>query len=135
VASITPRAAKGAPTEKADLVPEAQPLAPPPPVSATQHSGEPHGSEDAKEIQEVAAAERLLSTSPAQALALARAGEASYPSGYLREERRYIGVIALFKLGRLDEARATATRFLSDYPDGPFSGRVRAALTKAGGGD
>jgi outer membrane protein assembly factor BamD (BamD/ComL family) len=80
----------------------------------------------------VATAERLLSTSPAEALALARADEASYPSGYLREERRYIGVIALFKLRQLDEARAAAGRFLSDYPDGPFSARVRAAITRAG---
>ncbi len=64
---------------------------------------------------------------PARALSLVRAGEVRYPSGYLREERRYVGVIALFKLGRPDEARAEAAHFVSDYPDGPFTARVRAA--------
>jgi hypothetical protein len=79
------------------------------------------------EIQEVATAQRLLDSDPAQALALVRASEARAPSGYLREERRYIGVIALHKLGRSDEARAAAGRFLAEYPDGPYSVRVRAA--------
>jgi hypothetical protein len=80
-----------------------------------------------RELQEVASAQELLASDPARALSLARAGEVRYPSGYLREERRYVGVIALFKLGRLDEARAGAAHFVGDYPDGPFTARVRAA--------
>jgi len=129
--SIAPRAAKATTNDRADLVPEGQPPAPLPPSRLAD--APPRGPDDAKEIQDVATAERLLSSAPAQALALARAGEASYPSGYLREERLYVVVTALFKLGRLDEARASAARFLSEHPDGPFSARVRAALTMAGG--
>jgi RNA polymerase sigma-70 factor (ECF subfamily) len=83
--------------------------------------------EVAREIQEVAAARQLLARDPAGALSLVRSGETRFASGYLGEERRYIGVVALFKLGRLDEARAAAARFLVDYPDGPFTARVRAA--------
>ena len=95
-------------------------------TDAPAHADPP--SPDAiREIQEVAAAQQLLTTDPSRALALVRSGEAQFPSGYLREERRYVGVVALFKLGRLDEARAEASRFLSDYPDGPFSARVRSA--------
>lgn len=92
----------------------------PPPAS------DPPSPDAMRETQEVAAAQRLVETDPARALSLVRAGEARFPSGYLREERRYVGVVALFKLGRLDEAHAEAARFLTDYPDGPFSARVRA---------
>jgi RNA polymerase sigma-70 factor, ECF subfamily len=79
-----------------------------------------------REMQEVAQAQRLVASDPARALSLVRSGEARFPSGYLREERRYVGVVALFNLGRLEEGRAEAARFRSDYPDGPFSARVRA---------
>ena len=48
----------------------------------------------------------------------------------MRRCRRYIGVVALFKLGRLDEARAQAAVFLKDYPDGPYSPRVQAATLR-----
>jgi RNA polymerase sigma-70 factor (ECF subfamily) len=85
------------------------------------------GPDAMREIQEVAEAQRLLTSDPARSLALVRASEARTPSGYLREERRYVGVIALFKLGRVDEARTEAGRFLADYPDGPYSARIRAA--------
>ena len=76
-------------------------------------AGDPSSPDAMREIQEVAAAQRLLASDPGQALALVRSGEAR-PSGYLREERRYIGIVALFKLGRLDEGRAAeGARFLT----------------------
>jgi RNA polymerase sigma-70 factor, ECF subfamily len=101
----------------------------PAPVAAGEPPsvGDPPSPDDAtREIQEVASARQILARDPARALSLARSGEARFASGYLGEERRYIGVVALFKLGRLDEGRAEAARFLTDYPDGPFSARVRA---------
>ena len=88
---------------------------------------DPSSPDAMREIQELATARHLLESDPVRALAVARAGEAHFPTGYLREERRYVGVVALFKLGRVDEARSEAARFLADYPDGPFSARVRAA--------
>jgi hypothetical protein len=99
--------------------------------SRSQQAQDPRGLEEIAEVQEVATAEQLLATAPARALYLVRSGDARFASGYLREERRYIGVIALFKLGRVDEARVEAARFLSDYPDGPYSERVRGAVMRA----
>jgi len=99
--------------------------------SQSQYVEDPRGPDEMKEVQEVATAERLLQSSPSGALSLVRSGEARFATGYLREERRYVGVIALFKLGRVDEARVEAVRFLSDYPESPFGGRVRGALLRA----
>jgi hypothetical protein len=110
--------------------PAGDPSPAPPARSQSQHADDPRGSDEMKEVQEVASAERLLQSSPSGALSLVRSGEARFATGYLREERRYIGVIALFKLGRVDEARVEAVRFLSDYPDSPFSVRVRSALLR-----
>jgi RNA polymerase sigma-70 factor (ECF subfamily) len=109
------------------LAADPPPAGDPPALTDAPAHADPPSPDAIREIQEVAAAQKLLTSDPAQALALVRSGEAQFPSGYLREERRYVGVAALFKLGRVDEARAEASRFLSDYPDGPFSARVRAA--------
>jgi RNA polymerase sigma-70 factor (ECF subfamily) len=87
---------------------------------------------EVREIQDVSSAERLLATSPAEALAFVQASDARSTGGYLREERRYIAVLALVALGRVDEARAQAASFLQDYPDGPYAQRVRAALVRSG---
>jgi RNA polymerase sigma-70 factor, ECF subfamily len=89
------------------------------------------GTDDMEEMRQVAAAQNLLASDPTRALALVRDGESRFAAGYLREERRYIGIAALFKLGRADEARAEAARFIRDYPGGPFTQRVRAAADRA----
>jgi outer membrane protein assembly factor BamD (BamD/ComL family) len=89
------------------------------------------GTDDMEEMRQVAAAQNLLDSDPARALGLVREGEARFAAGYLREERRYIGIAALFKLGRADEARAEAARFIRDYPGGPFTQRVRTAASRA----
>jgi hypothetical protein len=87
-----------------------------------------------QEIQSVGAAEHLLATDPARALAIVReSGESDAPrqtGGYLSEERRYIAVVALSALGRGPEAQAQAASFLRDYPDGPFTARVRSAVER-----
>jgi RNA polymerase sigma-70 factor (ECF subfamily) len=100
----------------------APPAEPPPAPPRDDMQGE------MQEIEETAAAERLLATDPARALALVEGGEARYPSGYMREERRYVGIVALADLGRSDEARSRGEAFLRDYPGGPFAARVRALL-------
>jgi RNA polymerase sigma-70 factor (ECF subfamily) len=114
------------PSAHADAPPALDPAAGTRFAADPSSPGDPPSPDAMREMQEVAAAQRLVAIDPARALFLVRAGEARFPSGYLREERRYVGVVALFKLGRLDEARADAARFLIDYPDGPFSARVSA---------
>jgi len=89
---------------------------------------DPDGASEVHEIQQVASAERLLAASPADALALVDSDDATGATRYLAEERRYIGVMALFRLGRVDEARARAATFLGDYPDGPYTQRVQATV-------
>jgi RNA polymerase sigma-70 factor (ECF subfamily) len=85
---------------------------------------------DLQEIQGVAAAEHVLASDPARALALVRASDGRLAGGYLSEERRYIAVVALAALGRGPEAEVQGARFLQDYPDGPFTARVRAAVER-----
>ncbi|HEX3772656.1 MAG TPA: sigma-70 family RNA polymerase sigma factor [Polyangiaceae bacterium] len=95
----------------------------PPPASPSE--------DDLLEIQEVARAERMLATDPAQALALAHAAEQRFPRGYVLEERRYVEIMALVALGRTDEARPKAARFLRDHPESAFARRVREASRRA----
>lgn len=82
-----------------------------------------------REIGLVAAAERMLQTDPKGALSLAKSGEATFSKGYFSEERRYIIVSALVRLGRVTEARTGATRFFNDYPNSHFGPRIRQALS------
>jgi hypothetical protein len=84
-------------------------------------------------MRDIALAESLLSRDPARALALTQALRARFPDGYLREERAYLEVMALAKLGRRREMRKKAATFLRTYPDGPYSARVRGALRRDGG--
>ena len=100
--------------------------------SPSDHATAPEPSaptgDDMLELQQVASAERLLSTDPARALSLVRSVEARFPAGFVREERRYVEIAALTKLGRIAEARGLAEPFLRDYPDGAFSRRVRNGM-------
>ena len=91
----------------------------------------PPAGDDLLELRQVAEAERVLATDPAQALSLVRAYEARFPKGYMREERGYVEVMALLALGRLDEARPEVARFLQAYPDGAFSRRIREESRRA----
>jgi hypothetical protein len=101
-----------------------------PPVNAAV-SG-PHAQADVlQEPQQIASAERLLASAPARALAIVRVVEARFPDSYLREERAYVEVMALLGLGRAAEARSRAEAFLTAYPDGPYSRRVRSAVSSA----
>jgi hypothetical protein len=102
--------------------------APPDPPRA---SSAPPGDDASLEFQQVAAAERLLATDPARALALVRATQARFPDGYVKEEREYVEIMALLATGRLDEAQAKIPRFLRAYPESAFNRRVREAHRRA----
>ena len=67
---------------------------------------------------------RRLSRVLASLLTLARADAGSM----FAQERQQVVLLALVKLGRMDEARRLAKPYLARYPHGPFSERVRRAL-------
>jgi hypothetical protein len=88
------------------------------------------GPQDREEMLQLARAEQLLSAQPAETLRLVRAGEAQFPHGYFRQERRYLEVMALLALGQHGEAQARAHWFLRDYPVGPYRKKITLALER-----
>ena len=119
------------PPRVATTAPFAAPSASAPPPSPPPPASEATRADTLTEPQVVAAAEQALANDPAIALSLVRSAESRFPSGYLREESRYIDVMALSRLGRKAELHREAARFLEDYPDGPYSKQVRASLTQS----
>jgi len=85
----------------------------------------PEDSAIRREIAHLARTRAALSQDPALALSLARAGQREFAGGMLGEERSAIAIFALSRLGRNDEAAATARTHLTHHPRGPFSDRVR----------
>jgi hypothetical protein len=79
-------------------------------------------SEEAQNLAQVNAA---LATDPKAALLLAEAGNARFAQGALAEEHEAGAIAALSALGRVDEARARALRFLENHPKSSLSERVR----------
>jgi hypothetical protein len=84
--------------------------------------------DDLIEMQQVAAAEQLLERSPERALALVRQGDQRFASGYFQQERAYIAIMALIRLGRVEEARTRAASFAQNFPALPYGARIRSAL-------
>jgi hypothetical protein len=79
-------------------------------------------------MQQVAAAEQFLQRSPERALALVRQGDQRFARGYFQQERAYIAIMALIRLGRIEEARARAASFDAQFPALPYGARIRSAL-------
>jgi hypothetical protein len=93
---------------------------------------EPAPQDDARLEREMAMlsmSQRVLDVDPERALKLARQGEAEFPGSMFTQERQQLLLLALVKLGRLDDAKRLAKPYLARYPKGPFSDRVRRALT------
>jgi TolA-binding protein len=84
-----------------------------------------------REARELNAARGFLGADPAQALALAEAGGASFRAGAFVQEWEGVAVLALFELGRVDEARTRGEAFLQQYPNGTYAPRIRAARDAA----
>lgn len=84
-----------------------------------------------REMAQLMRAKQSLTTNPAQALALAQAGEQEFRDSLFSEERQHVLLLALIKLGRVDEAERRAEPFLRAHPDSPFARRVRNALQDA----
>jgi hypothetical protein len=81
-----------------------------------------------REMNELALAERWLGSFPSRALSLARASDAQFRPGYLRQERRYVIIRALLALQRRDDAEREAARFTREDGDAGFAQRLRRAL-------
>jgi hypothetical protein len=64
------------------------------------------------------------------ALEILEKHDKTFADGALREERLATRVLALCNLGRTDEARAEAARFLREYPRSPLAARVKGSCAK-----
>jgi hypothetical protein len=105
---------------------------PKPIVAASRVRPEPGAEaplpDDLVEMQQVASAEQLLERSPERALALVRKGDQRFARGYFQQERAYIAIMALIRLGRAGEAHARAVSFAKQFPALPYGARIRSAL-------
>jgi RNA polymerase sigma-70 factor (ECF subfamily) len=115
-------------TSSNETASEAAPMATPSSAPPTVNAPQTVSSDTKVEAREIARAERILSSDPAGALAIVRQARTRFTPSFLPEERDYIEVMALRALGRSDEARRAATRFLNAYPAGAFSTRVRRVM-------
>jgi hypothetical protein len=81
------------------------------------------------EALELAQAKNLLQQGRAsEAEALLRAGARRFSTGALNDERELLTIQALLRLGRSDEARGRALRFVSAHPGSPISARIRGLI-------
>ena len=65
---------------------------------------------------------------PALALERVESYRRRFPSGHFMDEADALEIQSLAALGRNDEARARADRFLATRPDSPYAQRVRSAV-------
>lgn len=107
------------------------------PLTAAQPSGrasvQEHSENEVRlerEMRMLKVAQAILDSDPARSLRLTQQGEKEFKGSLFTQERRYVLISALARLGRTAEARRRATAYLSAYPTGPFSERVRQALRK-----
>ena len=84
-----------------------------------------------REARSLNTARGQLGQDAAQALALAEAGIAEFKDGTFAQEWEGIAVLALFELGKGDEARTRAESFLLRYPSGTYAPRIRQASDEA----
>jgi hypothetical protein len=108
-----------APVARASIV--TRPAARPKPLPTSRSS---LGAE-ARLLEEAFNAQRV--GDPAQALARLDEHASRYPQGLLRAESSAQRVLVLCSLGRTDDARAEADRFVAEYPGTPLALRVRSS--------
>ena len=71
----------------------------------------------------------LRSGNPGHALQLLNEDARRFPNGKLASARAVAHMVALCRLGRADEARLEADRFLAKNPSSPFADRVKAVCS------
>jgi hypothetical protein len=77
------------------------------------------------EVAQLGRIKSVLDTDPAQAYRLAEAGHKTFSRGMLRPEREALATLALWNLGRHDEATRRAEAFLTRYPTSPLRARLQ----------
>ncbi len=99
-------------------------------TESPRRSRPPQGDDDRflREAKLVAQARKELRDDPTAALASTSRHARDFPAGALVEERRAIGIRALAKLGRADEARSEGADFLREFGDGPHADAVRRVI-------
>ena len=73
----------------------------------------------------------LRSGNPSRALQLLNEDARRFPNGKLASARSVAHMVALCRLGRGDEARLEADRFLAKNPSSPFADRVKAVCSSS----
>jgi hypothetical protein len=81
-----------------------------------------------REIEALARARKALAADPKRALALVNEADREFHNGMFAEERAAIRVMALASLGKKDDAKRRAQKFLQRYPSSNFADRVRKAV-------
>jgi len=99
-------------------------------AAAAQGSEPPDANAEpmADEIEHTSRMRAALAEDPALTLELAEEGNKEFRNGMFGRERLAYAILALAKLGRMDEARRRAEAFLKRYPRGPLAESVRAAV-------
>ena len=102
----------------------------PQPKAAVKPEPSPSAREELleREMRMLKVAQAVLDSDPARSLRLVEMGEREFAGSIFTQERQYVHIVALARLGRNDEAHRMAAAYLSTYPSGPFSERVRQAL-------
>jgi hypothetical protein len=80
------------------------------------------------EVELLKQARSALRGDPLQAFALSERCRAQYPNGAFAQEREYIAISALVRLGRTDEARSRASLFRMHYPNSAYLPRLARML-------
>ncbi len=114
-----------APSGSAGFVPSPSGAAP---SASSARAGEPD------EVELLSRAERLLRSEPSTALRLAEQHAKRFRASLLGQEREAVAILALSKLGRIDEARARERAFERTYPASPHTRRLRRAVSAEGRG-
>jgi hypothetical protein len=94
----------------------------------------PDAAADDPLAREVAALERVrvvLAATPASALRRLAAFDREFPQPTLAEQRDWLGVAALQRLGRTTEARQQAAQALARAPHGLYARQLQRILTTA----
>jgi hypothetical protein len=77
-----------------------------------------------REVAQLGRIRQLLERDPRQALQLAQAGHREFGRGLLHQEREGLAVIALWRLGRSDEAAERTRAFVARYPQSALREQV-----------
>ena len=137
--AVRPAPASAAPAVTAPPLPVEASTAPARAPAVVSVASEPAAAEAATgalpetELSLLRRARAAVVSNPAEAVRLSSRHAERFPSGLLAQEREVIAIDALVRLGRGDEARARAARFIEHYSGSAHVPRLRELLIRRGG--